>query len=321
MHPSPANVAPPPRRSQRWLRLGLPAGLALILGLAGYQQFWLSRPMGEGPAGPAVPREPFAKTWTTRPVLLVGIGDSVTAGFGASPRHAYFELLVTNAPDETPDLRGLCLAAVLPNLQFTNLALSGSTSLYHAQSALTRLAPQPPNVLGLVVLTTGGNDLIHNYGRTPPAEGAMYGATLAQARPWIEDFSRRLEQMIQRITAAFPGGCHLFLANIYDPTDGVGDLQRAGLPAWPEGLAILDAYNRVLAESAARHPHVHAVNLHDTFLGHGIHCRQFWRTHYRAEDPHYWYFTNLEDPNDRGYDAIRRLFLIEMAKLRPEAWR
>jgi len=32
-----------------------------------------------------------------------------------------------------------------------------------------------------------------------------------------------------------------------------------------------------------------------------------------ATDPHCWYYTNLEDPNGRGYDALRRLFLIEMA--------
>ena len=31
--------------------------------------------------------------------------------------------------------------------------------------------------------------------------------------------------------------------------------------------------------------------------------------------PHYWYFNNLEDSNDRGYDAIRRLFLNEMVKV------
>jgi hypothetical protein len=34
-------------------------------------------------------------------------------------------------------------------------------------------------------MTTGGNDLIHWYGATPPREGAMYGASLAQAQPWI----------------------------------------------------------------------------------------------------------------------------------------
>lgn len=251
-------------------------------------------------------------------MLLVGLGDSITAGFGASAQHSYFELLLTNAPDDGLDLRGICLSAVLPNLRATNLGWSGSTSLQHAKTSLSRLTRQPSNALGVVVLTTGGNDLIHNYGRTPPVQGAMYGATRTQAQPWIDEFALRLEDMIGRITAAFPGGCHIFLANIYDPTDGLGDIQRAGLPAWPDGLAILDAYNRIIADCEARHPHVHGVNLHDAFLGHGIHCRQFWRAHYRAEDPHYWYYLNLEDPNDRGYDAIRRLFLIEMAKVLPE---
>jgi hypothetical protein len=57
------------------------------------------------------------------------------------------------------------------------------------------------------------------------------------------------------------------------------------------------------------------VNIHDAFLGHGIHATQFWREHYQVRDPHWWYYGNVEDPNDRGYDAIRRLFLIEMARV------
>lgn len=59
--------------------------------------------------------------------------------------------------------------------------------------------------------------------------------------------------------------------------------------------------------------------MHAPFLGHGLACTQFWRANYRSEDPHYWYFVNLEDPNERGYDAIRRLFLIEMAKARDDS--
>ena len=54
------------------------------------------------------------------------------------------------------------------------------------------------------------------------------------------------------------------------------------------------------------------------FLGHGIHCTQFWAEHYHPDDPHYWYHVNLEDPNERGYDAIRRLFLLEISKVAPE---
>lgn len=61
--------------------------------------------------------------------------------------------------------------------------------------------------------------------------------------------------------------------------------------------------------------------MHGTFLGHGIHCLKFWLSHYRAEDPRYWYYDNLEDPNDRGYDALRRVFLHAMARTLPDRLR
>jgi lysophospholipase L1-like esterase len=247
-------------------------------------------------------------------VLLVGLGDSVTAGFGASKGHSYFQRLAANPEDEFPDMKGICLGAVLPRLKVRNLAVSGSTSLEHLQDQVPRVPPAGPETFGLVVMTTGGNDIIHNYGRTPPREGAMYGATVAQAKPWIASFEKRLDAMVRRIEGRFPGGCRIYLANVYDPTDGVGDAQNAGLPGWRDGLPVIRAYNEVIARCPRRHPSVRVVNLHDAFLGHGIHCAQFWRREYRKDDPRYWYYENLEDPNDRGYDAIRRLFLIEMAR-------
>ena len=79
-------------------------------------------------------------------------------------------------------------------------------------------------------------------------------------------------------------------------------------------MAIHQAYNDVIHRCADRFPSVHVVPMHDAFLGHGIHCTQPWRKHYRGQDPHYWYAVNLADPNIRGYDAIRRLFLIEIAQ-------
>ena len=54
-----------------------------------------------------------------------------------------------------------------------------------------------------------------------------------------------------------------------------------------------------------------------------IFIRSFWGTGFTAgmvakalprEDPYHWYFHNIEDPNPRGYDAIRRLFLLEMIR-------
>jgi lysophospholipase L1-like esterase len=294
--------------------------LLLVIGTAAvgvgvaYIQFWLLRPIGQGPAGPTVHVEAFDDVWTDRHVVLLGIGDSVTAGLGArSVDYGYFGRLVMNPPDEFPELEGVCLSAVLPNLATNNMAMSGTTSLAHLTVLEGRLEQFEPDVLGLVVMTTGGNDLIHNYGRTPPSEGAMYGATLAQARPWILNFEKRLVTMLEILDERFPGGCHVFLADIYDPTDGVGDAPSVFLPDWPDGLAIHAAYNDVIHRCAKDRANVHLVPLYEEFLGHGSHCRQFWRDTYRAEDPHYWYFENIEDPNDRGYDAIRRLFLNEIA--------
>lgn len=316
--PNPPSGAASPKAHRRARKLALLSiGIAAILAGLAYRHFWLYRPIGEGPAGPSVPGEAFAQTWTKRPVLLVGFGDSVTAGYGARKGRGYFDRLVENPPDECDELRGICLKNVLPNLRTANVALSGSTSLEHAEVLVSKLELQDDETLGLVVLTTGGNDVIHNYGRTPPREGAMYGATLDEARPWIANFEARLATMLDAIETKFPGGCHFFLANIYDPTDNVGDAENAGLPGWPDGLAVLGEYNRVIARCAERRENLHLVDMHAGFLGHGIHCTQFWNEHYCAADPHYWYYDNLEDPNERGYDALRRLFLIEISRVLP----
>ncbi len=109
--------------------------------------------------------------------MLVGLGDSVTAGFGARKGYSYFDRLILNPSDEFQDMNGICLGKVLPKLTFTNLAISGSTSFELLEKELPHLTQAESNTLGIVVITTGGNDLIHNYGRTPPREEAMYGAT------------------------------------------------------------------------------------------------------------------------------------------------
>jgi lysophospholipase L1-like esterase len=280
-----------------------------------YIQFFMRRPIGQGPAGPAVSAQAFRQHWTNQKVKLVGVGDSITAGLGAkSPDHTFFNRLIINPSDEYPDMKGKCLSVVLPNLDSENLAISGSTSVEHLAVIEDRLPRQPDDVFGLVVMTTGGNDLIHSYGRMPPKENAMYGASLQQATPWIENYAQRLNLMLSKIKAAFPGGCEIYLADIYDPTDGVGDAPSVYLPHWPDGLAIHRKYNDAIKQAIKTHAQVYHVPLHQTFLGHGAHCRQFWRANYDSDDPHYWFYDNIEDPNDRGYDAIRRVFLNVIVK-------
>ncbi|MEZ5942705.1 MAG: SGNH/GDSL hydrolase family protein [Planctomycetaceae bacterium] len=303
----------PRRRLAMWLGLSLFA----IGGALFYLEFWYHHPVGSGPAGPEMDATRFATVWSERPVVLLGLGDSVTDGYGASPGHSYFSRLLAPAKTDPPELQSCNLRAVLPNITGQNDAISGTTSLELIEVTLPRLELFPPEVYGVVVLTTGGNDVIHNYGRTPPREGAMFGANWEQATDWISNYEVRLRQICDDISSRFPGGCTIFIANIYDPTDDVGDAEHAGLPSWPDGLKILHAYNDVIARVAKERSDVELVDMHSEFLGHGIHCRKFWSSHYRADDPNYWYFDNLEDPNDRGYDVIRRLYLLRMAEVLP----
>lgn len=307
-------------RIGKWKRLRtclVVVGVLFVLAVPFYIEYFLRRPVGDGPAGPQV--DPVAFTsgtiWTNDPVLLVGIGDSVTRGLGAkNASHSFFNRLHTNPEDEFEDMQGKCLSAVLPNLRTINLSVSGSTSLDHARVVSEELpnaleAMTDPETKGIVVMTTGGNDLIHSYGRHPPKEGAMYGASLKQAAPWIQRFEQRVGSMFDSIANEFSAGCEIFVGDIYDPTDGVGDAPSIFLPPWEDGLAIHARYNEAIQRAAGEREFVHVVPLHQTFLGHGSHCRQFWRAHYDSSDPTYWFYSNIEDPNDRGYDAIRRVFL------------
>ena len=245
-------------------------------------------------------------------MVLLGLGDSVTAGFGADPGKSYFDRLVENPLDEFEEMQGRSLSVVYPNLVAQNISVNGSNSIEHWSEQVADLKPFSEDTLGIVVFTTGGNDLIHWYGANPPKEGAMYGATLEQAEPWVANFEQRLVKMLDRIGEAFPGGHHVFLANIYDPSDGVGNPAAAGMPAWNDMSEIHRRYNEVIERVAEERPEVHLVDIHGLFLGHGAHCTQFWRPHYQLDDPTYWYFSNIEDPNERGYDALRRLFLLKM---------
>jgi len=273
------------------------------------------RPMGDGPAGPVIAVEAFEKVWSDKQYVLIGIGDSITRGLGADKEHTYFELLLKNDDAMYPDMAGRDLSKVFPVMTWRNYAQDYSISQDHIDRQLVRIAEYGPQVRGIIVLTSGGNDLIHDYGRSEPKDGAMYGCTYRQAEEWCENLKGRLDALLTGLTAKFPGGCEIFFANIYDPTDGVGDPQTVGLPRWRNCVKALALANQKIAQLCQKYPNVHLVDIHSEFLGHGIHCDEFWRKHYHKDDPHYWYYYNLEDPNRRGFDAIRRLFLKEMVKI------
>ncbi len=321
--PPPVGKRPPPPTDfptrAGWSR-GRRLTLLLVIGGLGcvaawsFRHFHLALAVGHGPAGPAVAAEEFLAPISWRPVYLLGMGDGVTEGAGVSRDEGYFFRLAEPIQGDSADLRGISLRSLFPRLRSFNRAVEGTSSIEHLEKQVQKFPVQKEEILGIVVLTTGAGDVFREYGREAPRDGAICGATLAQALPWVQAFEARLDQIVTALIARFPGGCHIFLGTILDATDGTGDLERIGLPEWEDGMELFRRYNRAIRRCAERHEQVHLVELHDAFLGHGVHSAKFWHAHYRPEDPHCWFQDDLELPNRRGTDAIRRLFLLEIRR-------
>ena len=129
-----------------------------------YFQLFILHPPGRGPVRIQVAET--SKKAEANSIWIVGLGDSVTAGFGASPGKSYWDRLIDNRDEEDPALVGKCLRQLFPNLIATNLARSGSTSLQHIKDQLPRV-PRDELRKALVVMTTGGNRIT-----TPPTPSA-----------------------------------------------------------------------------------------------------------------------------------------------------
>ncbi len=85
--------------------------------------------------------------------------------------------------DEFTEMLGPCLAKVLPDFTTLNVAVSGSGITPAARSShASDWSHKTSSRSASIVMTTGGNDLIHNYGRSAPKEGAMYGASCPSKR-------------------------------------------------------------------------------------------------------------------------------------------
>jgi lysophospholipase L1-like esterase len=241
-------------------------------------------------------------------VHVLGFGDSVTVGYCASPGKSYVELLIENDDDDYPDYAGRDLSSIFGSVTDNNKAINGSTSCDYSEELIRGAVRQDQDTSKptILLITLGGNDLIHDYSCANPRECHAYCADLADAEIYAANYKQRMIEFINAIDDEVEGPLFTFIGNIYDPTDGVGDIENASipLPDWPDGIDVLALYNTTIAEIAAE-TGSHLVDVHGAMMGHGIHYNDQSHPNYSADDPSYWYCANLEDPNDKGYSAIR----------------
>ena len=252
------------------------------------------------------------KSHGSEKIHVVGFGDSVTAGFCAYTGYGYVDLLVENKNADYPEYKKRDLTHHYGEVVLNNRAISGTTSCNYSAAAIRNAIASEsiPDADQTIVLTTlGGNDLIHDYSCDNPRECSAYCSTYADAATYAANYKARMKTFFEVFKTELPN-TDIFLANIYDPTDGVGDIENAPipLPPWPDGLQVLTLYNDTIAELAAEDDQVHLVDMHGAMFGHGMHHDDPANPGYDAEDPSYWYCYNLEDPNERGYHEIRTAF-------------
>jgi lysophospholipase L1-like esterase len=164
----------------------------------------------------------------------------------------------------------------------------------------------------LVVMTVGGNDM------SAIAKAAMDGDSDQETEAKVTSAIALLEEAVHYLVddpARFPSGVFVIFSNIYEYTDGVGDLLScptailAGLGgSWPQGrphyLRVNEQFVRI-----ARQTNTDVLFLLENFCGHGFHAGDPNNECYRGPDARTWFDLTCIHPNPEGHAAIADMLL------------
>jgi hypothetical protein len=230
-------------------------------------------------------------------VLAFGCGRETTVILGdnlsSSPtfNKSYAGLLTENDDALFPDFAGRTLGEVV------QLGRGGNSFRSTARSSeAPDLEAHDPDV---VIVELGSNDLMGVFLR------------LVRSETLRADFSPEMEEIrtdARAVLATIPSGARVFVTNVYDPTDGQGDVAELAAKLIPPGLgidvstltpeltlAVIEEGNRVIEEEASAIGAT-LVDIRAPFLGHGFH----------AEGDDKW-MRGIFDPTLRGAHELRRV--------------
>lgn len=244
----------------------------------------------------------------TDPARVIFFGDSITAGAEASrPSLTYTALLGDNDDGRWPDHAEIDLGGlygVAPEAIDVSRGGAVTGDLLPDQAPRLEAALSFPAAgETIVVMTIGGNDLQNAL--NPLADP---DAITAEALDNIEEFVGWIQD-----PARFPDGVSLYLTNVYEPSDGVGQADECflGFP-YASRLPNLDGFNADLV-TMGEDLGFSVVDLRGHFLGHGFHHDDTALDVHEPDDPSLWLAPDCIHPNDRGHHEVRRLFHAAIA--------
>jgi lysophospholipase L1-like esterase len=258
---------------------------------------------------------------------VVFIGDSITVGSPPTPKDDFYR---SRLADELASRFGLeapsgvwkaynpfaGTAAVRTSGDFWSCAKWGARTddLMQDNSQLSDCFPEEErDKHTLVILTIGGNDVASftKSGATAPydetqAKVAEYVQLLREAVEWLKD------------PALFPAGNDVVFANMFEFTDGTGDVDScaaasaAGFdepwehPEWLEEFVIWanEQYMAIATETGSD-----MIFLLEHFCGHGFNHDDPNNRCYRGPDAERWFDATCIHPNPTGHEKIAEMFL------------
>jgi len=246
---------------------------------------------------------------------LVFLGDSVTAGTPPTPGDETYRAVLTAALTERYG----------PALEVSDCSEWGARTddlLMHEGRQIPLCFPEGGSELRtLVVMTVGGNDMLAAAGTSDAqgptaAQAELTGdlALLDQALAWFKGGSDPASAHPEDSTR-FPNGVFVVMGNVYEFTDGTGDLDSCALasalgfggkqPKLVQGYGFVDESYMQLAVRW----NVDLTLMLENFCGHGFHAGEPGNLCYRGEDAETWFDASCIHPNPTGHAQLAQMFL------------
>ena len=243
----------------------------------------------------------YAHTLPDSPSTVIFLGDSITAGAGAQNADKKYASLLVNNTDDWPEWDGIDLATRYPGIEVVDVSQGGSWTGTVLNEQIGRFEDQltlPFEGEALVVITVGGNDL-QSVLLNPSGVDERIEKTVGNWREMAEYFLDA-----QR----FPDGSTVLMANVYEPTDAVGQVGNCfyglNISSLMPHLHNANTQLRGLSEEVG----FSALDMRGTFLGHGFNYNDPTTAYYNKDDPSLWLANDCVHPNPRGHHEIRAMF-------------
>jgi lysophospholipase L1-like esterase len=257
---------------------------------------------------------------------VVFLGDSVTVGTLPTPDSQFYRSVLAKklaqqfglkAPDWSWEAVNLFEGTTLvqESGDFASCAKWGARAddLLEDNDQLLDCFPAAKRHLNtLVILTVGGNDL------SSITQGFIEGKSTADLWSQTQGFMTLVDEAVQWIKAEnrFPNGVSVIFSNLYEFTDGTGDVtscpvaELAGFGAAVDDPALeemviwsMEQFMRIAVETQSD-----MLFLLESFCGHGFNHDDPNGRCYRGPNAENWFDLTCIHPNPTGHQEIAQLF-------------